>query len=303
MSLAVQFSEYGAGDVVRIVDVQPPNPGPGQVRLAVRAAGVNASDWKILRGLMREQWPLSFPAGLGYDVAGVVDSVGEGVSGFGVGDEVLGHSLTPSFAQFALADPRALVAKPATVTWEVAGSLAAAGGTAWICLDRLNVSEGETVLIHAAAGGVGTFAVQLAVARGARVIGTASERNHDRLRGFGAIPVSYGEGLVERVRAVAPDGVDAVVDASGRGEIPDSIELAGGPERVLTIVDFDAGDTGVVIQVGRTMAPTYREVLRHIEAGRLTIPISGTYPLAETAAALDTIGTGHVSGKLVILPA
>jgi NADPH:quinone reductase-like Zn-dependent oxidoreductase len=167
MSLAVQFSEYGTGDVLNVVDVRPPPPGPGQVRLAVRAAGVNPADWKILQGWMREQFPLGLPAGLGFDVAGVVNALGEGVTEFSVGDEVLGMALTGSFAQFALADPGALIAKPATVPWDVAGSLASAGGTAWTALDRLKVTESETVLIHAAAGGVGTFAVQLAVARGA----------------------------------------------------------------------------------------------------------------------------------------
>jgi NADPH:quinone reductase-like Zn-dependent oxidoreductase len=302
MSLAVQFSEYGTSDVLRVVDVQPPTPGPGQVRLAVRAAGVNPADWKTVQGWMRDQFPLDLPAGLGLDVAGVVDAVGEGVAEFRVGNEVLGMALTGSYAQFALADSGALVAKPATVPWEVAGSLASGGGTAWTALDRLKVTEGETVLIHAAAGGVGTFAVQLAVARGARVIGTASERNHDRLREFGAIPVTYGEELVERVRAVAPNGVDAVFDASGRGEIPDSIELAGGPDRVLTIVAFDAADTGIQLHVGHAGAQVYREVLRHVEDGRLRVPISRTYALTEAAAALDESRAGHVSGKLVILP-
>ncbi|MGW3828757.1 NADP-dependent oxidoreductase [Streptomyces sp. NPDC005071] len=251
MSLAVQFSEYGTSDVLNLVDVEVPAPGPGQVRLAVRAAGVNPFDWKVLHGWVQEMYPLDLPAGLGSDVAGVVDAVGAGVTGFAVGDEVLGASLTPSYAQFALADPAALVAKPASVSWEVAGSLAGAGGTALTALDRLKVTEGETVLIHAASGGVGTFAVQLAVARGAKVIGTASERNHDLLRQLGAVPVTYGERLLGRVRAIAPDGVDAVLDASGHGEIPDSIELAGGPDRVLTIVAFDAADTGIQLHEGR----------------------------------------------------
>ena len=144
---------------------------------------------------------------------------------------MLGFSLTPAYAQFSLADPASLVAKPAKVPWEVAGSLAGAGGTAWAVLEELGVTKGDTLLIHAAAWGVGTFAVHLAVARGARVIGTASEQNHELSRSLGAVPITYGEGLADRVRAIAPGGVDAVLDASGRGEIPLSIELAGGPER------------------------------------------------------------------------
>ena len=302
MSLAVQFSEYGTTDVLKVVNVQPPTPGTGQVRLAVQAAGVNPSDWKTLQGWMRDQFPLDLPAGLGVDVAGVVDAVGEGVTEFQVGDEVLGLALTGSYAQFTLAEAVALAVKPATVPWEVAGSLAGAGGTAVPALDRLRIAEGETVLIHAAAGGVGSFAVQLAVARGAKVIGTASERNHGRLREFGAVPVTYGEGLVERVRAVAPGGIDAVFDASGRGEIPDSIELAGGPDRVLTIAAFDAADKGVQSHVAHATPQDYREILRLIEEGRLRVPISRTYPLTEAGRALDASRSGHVSGKIVILP-
>jgi NADPH:quinone reductase-like Zn-dependent oxidoreductase len=305
MSLAVQFSEYGPTDVLRVVDVAAPTAGPGQVRLAVRAAGVNPADWKILQGLMRQIVPLTLPAGLGTDVAGVVDQVGAGVTAFGVGDEVLGFSLTPAYAQLALADPASLVAKPAEVPWEVAGSLAGAGGTAWNVLEELGVTKGETLLIHAATGGVGTFAVQLAVARGARVIGTAGEQHQEQLRSLGAIPVTYGPGLADRVRAIAPGGVDAVIDASGRGEIPLSIELAGGPERVLTLLAFDAADTGIRIHVdgpGANLVPALNDILGLIEDGRLQVPIERTFPLTEAAAALDASQTGHVSGKLVLVP-
>ena len=305
MSLAVQFLEYGTSEVLHVVDVAAPTAGPGQVRLAVRAAGVNPSDWKIMQGLMRQVVPLTFPAGLGTDVAGIVDQVADGVSAFGIGDEVLGVSLTPAYAQFALADPASLVAKPAKVPWEVAGALAVSGGTAWAVLEELQVAKGETLLIHAAAGGVGTFAVQLAVARGARVIGTASRENHERLRSLGAIPVTYGAGLADRVRAIAPDGVDAVLDASGRGEIPLSIELAGGPERVLTLWAFDAADTGIRIHVdgpGATLVPALNAILGLIEDGRLQVPIQHTYSLTEAAMALDASQSGHASGKLVLVP-
>ncbi|MET7898751.1 NADP-dependent oxidoreductase [Streptomyces mirabilis] len=306
MSLTVQFSEYGSTDVLSVVDVPPPTPGPGQVRLAVRAAGVNPIDWKILRGYMSQVMPLDLPAGLGSDVAGVVDQVGAGVTAFEVGDEVLGASITPSYAQSALADPAVLVAKPASVSWEVAGSLAGPGITAWEVLDKLEIAKGETLLVHAAAGGVGTFAVQLAVARGARVIGTASESNHEQLRSLGAEPVTYGEGLVDRVRAIAPQGVDAVLDASGRGEIPDSIALAGGPARVLTLVAFDAADTGIQVHMsapGENGAQALRDILNLMEQGRLRVPIWRTFPLAEAADALQVSQAGHLGGKIVLLPA
>jgi NADPH:quinone reductase-like Zn-dependent oxidoreductase len=218
---------------------------------------------------------------------------------------VLGTSLTPSYAQSALADPAALVTKPTKIPWDVAASMAGAGGTAWTALDRLGIARGETLLIHAAAGGVGTFAVQLAVARGARVIGTAGEHNHEHLRSIGAVPVTYGEGLADRVRAIAPQGVDAVLDASGRGEIPVSIELAGGPERVLTLVAFDADDTGIQIHVGggENGVRALHDILTLIDEGRLRVPIWRTYPLTEAAAALDTSSAGHLSGKIVLVPA
>jgi len=304
MSLAAQFSEYGIPEVLQVVDVVPPDAGPGQVRLSVRAAGINPVDWKILQGFMQDQFPLQLPAGLGNDVAGVVDQVGAGVSAFKVGDEVLGLSLSPSYAQHAIADPASLVAKPAALQWDVAGSLAGAGGTAWIALDRLGLVEGETLLLHAAAGGVGTFAAQLAVSRGVRVIGTASAANHDYLRGLGVTPVLYGDGLGERVRSLAPNRVDAVLDASGRGEIPVSIELAGGPERVLSLVAFDYADSGIQLHDTGAGNPTraLHDILTLLGEGRLQVPISGTYPLSAAAKALDESRSGHTRGKSVLLP-
>ena len=305
MARTVQFSEYGGTEVLRVVDSPVPSAGPGQVRVAVRAAGVNPIDSRIMQGFMREVMPLALPAGLGTDVAGVVEQVGAGVSAFQVGDEVMGSSLTPAISEYALADSANLIAKPAEIGWDVAGSVAGAGGTAWSVLNRLQVRAGETLLVHAAAGGVGTFAVQLAVARGVRVIGTAGEHNFDYLKSIGAEPVSYGDGLLERVRAVAPDGVDAVLDASGRGEIPLSIELAGGPERVLTLVAFDSADTGIQIFAGGTgddRGPALREIVSLIERGLLTVPIWRAFPLDETAAALEASSAGHLRGKIVVLP-
>lgn len=305
MARTVQFSEYGGTEVLRVVDEPAPDAGPGQVRIAVRAAGVNPIDSKIMQGFMQEMMPLDLPAGLGSDVAGVVDQVGTGVTAFQVGDEVMGSSLSPAISEYALADSANLIAKPAEVGWDVAGSVAGAGGTAWTVLNRLQVHEGETLLIHAAAGGVGTFAVQLAVARGVRVIGTAGEHNFDYLKSIGAEPVSYGDGLLDRVRAIAPDGVDAVVDASGRGEIPVSIELAGGPERVLTLVAFDAAETGIQIFAGGTgddRGPALREIVSLIAKGSLTVPIWRAFPLDETAAALEASSAGHLRGKIVVLP-
>jgi NADPH:quinone reductase-like Zn-dependent oxidoreductase len=305
MSQIARFAEYGDLDVLRVIDVPAPAAGQGQVRVAVRAAGVNPIDSKTVQGLMRNEIPLTLPAGVGSDVSGVIEQVGPGVSEFAVGDEVLGSSVTPSFAEYALAEPTSLVRKPHEIAWEVAGSLAGAGGTAYAALKRLRLAAGETLLIHGAAGGVGTFAIQLAVARGVTVIGTASERNHDYLRSIGAIPVTYGDGLLERVRSAAPHGVDAVLDASGRGEIPTSIQLTGTPERVLTLVAFDAADTGIQIHTGgggSDLGDALREIVGLIEQRRLTVSISRTFPLAEIASALKISSSGHVTAKIVILP-
>src|SRR3984885_8325915 len=305
MTKIAQFAEYGDPDVLQVLDAPTPTAEPGQVRVVVRAAGVNPIDAKTVEGLMRNVIPLTLPAGVGTDVAGVVDQVGPGVSEFAVGDEVLGTAVTPSFAEYALAEPGSLIRKSHDIPWEVAGSLAGAGGTAYAVLKRLRLKAGETLLIHAAAGGVGTCAVQLAVARGVTVIGTASERNHDYLRSIGAIPVTYGDGLLERVRSVAPQGVDAVLDASGLGGMPVSIQLTGTPDRVLTLVAFDAADPGIQIHIGgggSDLGDALREILGLIEQRRLTVSIWQTYPLAEIASALKTSGAGHVTGKIVTLP-
>jgi NADPH:quinone reductase-like Zn-dependent oxidoreductase len=302
MARSVQFREHGATDVLEVVDVADPQPGPGQVRVAVRAIGVNPFDWKLLHGYVPGM-PKQFPAGLGSDMAGVVDALGDGVTSLATGDEVLGQAAGPAYTTAALANADALVARPAELPWEVAAGLGSAGGTAWKVLHLLGLKEGETLLVHAAAGGVGTFAVQLAIARGARVIGTASERNHDLLRGYGAIPVTYGDGLSDRVRAVAPDGVDAVLDASGRGELPVSVELAGGPERVLTIAQFTDVPDGVIVHAGGGGEDTpraLREIVELIVQGRLLVPIARTYPLEEAAAALEQSEHGHVAGKIVL---
>ena len=305
MARAAQFKHYGVPDVIRVVETPAPVPGPGQLRIAVRAAGVNPTDWKTVAGFMRNRMPLNLPAGVGTDVAGVVDEVGSDVSEFSVGDKVLGSSVTPSFADYALAEPASLIRKPAHVSWDVAGSLAGAGGTAYAALKKLGVKAGQTLLIHAAAGGVGTFAVQLAVARGVRVIGTARKTNHPYLRSIGAEPVRYGTGLREGVRSLTPHGVDAVLDASGRGEIPLSIELTGDPERVLTLVGIDPADTGIQTHVGGAgsdLGDALREIVTLLKRGRLTVPIWHAYPLTHIATAFKVSNAGHLAGKVVVLP-
>ncbi len=305
MSRAVRFDHYGGVEVLRVEEIPDPVPTAGEVRLAVRAAGVNPFDLKILHGAMASGRALERPRGLGSDVAGVVEALGSGVSRFAVGDEVLGASSTPAFAERALASEEKLTARPSGVPWAVAGGLAVVVGTAYRTLAMLGVASGETLLIHAASGGVGLAAVQFAVARGVHVIGTAGEGNHDLLRSLVAEPVLYGDGFAERVRALAPDGVDAVLDASGRGELAASVELAGGPARVLTIAARDAAEHGVRYHGGGGGEDTVRaleEVLPLIEDGRFIFRIAGTFSLEEVGRALEASETGHAAGKLVILP-
>jgi NADPH:quinone reductase-like Zn-dependent oxidoreductase len=304
MPKAVQFSEYGGAEVLHVVEVPQPRPAAGQVRIAVRAAGVNPVDWKVLHGRFSGGKALESPTGLGSDVAGVVEELGDGVHAFGIGEEVLGRAATPAYAEQALCDVENLVVKPVALAWEIAGGLTVVSGTAYKLLKLLAVRDGETLLIHAAAGGVGIVATQLAVQRGVRVIGTASVSNHDFLRSIGAVPVTYGEGLAERVRALAPEGVDAVLDASGRGELAVSVELAGGPERVITIAASDAAEHGVRFHGsggGTDTIPALEEVIALIEDGQLQFPVSRTYPLSQADEALTESESGHARGKIVLL--
>src|SRR3954447_21098480 len=245
---AILFDRFGGTDVLHEADIEVPQPGPGQVRVRVQAAGLNALDGKIRSGMLEAVLPTPLPAVPGGELAGVVDALGEGVSGVQVGDEVLGWSDTGSYAQYALATT--VAPKPAGLDWQHAVALPVAGETAERVLDLLGVTAGETVLMHGAAGAVGTLAVQLATARGARVIATAGPANQDYLTSLGATAILYGEGLVERVRALAPDGVDAVFDLAGKGALEDSITLRGGTERIVTIADFRAEQLGITFARG-----------------------------------------------------
>ncbi|MFJ1649314.1 NADP-dependent oxidoreductase [Streptomyces sp. NPDC088258] len=302
---ATVFHEFGGPEVLRAEDVPEPHAGPGEIRVAVRAAGVNPMDWKIRRGWMEQLAPTPLPAVPGAEFAGVVDETGEGVTEFAVGDDVLGWSATGAYAPYALAG--IVVAKPPALGWAEAAAIPVAGETAARVLDQLAVRDGETLLLHGAAGGVGALAVQLAVARGATVIGTASPANHDYVRSLGAVPVAYGDGLVDRVRAVAPGGVDAVFDAAGKGALPDSIELRGGStDRIVTIADMDAGEHGVVFSSGGTSPEARRaglaENARLAAEGALRVQVARTFSLAEAAAAQELSEGGHPGGKLVITP-
>jgi NADPH:quinone reductase-like Zn-dependent oxidoreductase len=300
---AARFSRFGGPEVLEIVDLPDPHPGPGQVRIAVRAAGVNPSDWKKREGLMDPELPQT----MGYEAAGVVDELGEGVADVAVGDRVFGLSAEGA-AQAELAVLSFYAPIPPSLDFAGAAALPAAVETATRALDQLGVGAGAgsggTLLINGASGSVGSAAVQLAVVRGARVIGTASPANHDYLRSLGAEPVAYGEGLAGRVRALAPDGVDAALDVAGSGVLPELIELAGGPEHVVTIADFGgAREHGVRFSSGDAGRAVHAlaEIGELIESGRFSLPVARTFPLAEIAQAHRVGEDGHVRGKLVLV--
>jgi NADPH:quinone reductase-like Zn-dependent oxidoreductase len=296
---AVQFTEYGSPEVLQVVEVEEPHAGADQVRIAVRAAGVNGIDWKIRAGYMGGGKPLSHPSGTGMDAAGVVDEVGEGVSDVSVGDEVFGTG-SATLAEYAVLSR--WVVKPSGLSFEEAAGYPIPVETAIRILDEVGVQAGETLLVSGASGGVGSAVVQLARLRGITVIGTASERNQDYLRSLGANPTTYGDGLVDRVRDLAPNGVDAALDIAGSGIIPDLIELTGDSSRVLSIADFGAPEHGARVSTSSTNATgAMAEAARLFTEGAFTLPVEKTFPLEEAAKAQATSEAGHVAGRLVVV--
>ncbi|MFD6162386.1 NADP-dependent oxidoreductase [Nocardia sp. NPDC060256] len=297
---AARFDRFGGPEVLEIVDLPDPHPGPGQVRIAVQAAGVNASDWKKREGLMDQELPQT----LGYEAAGVVDELGAGVTDVALGDRVFGFSADGA-AQAELVVLSYYAPIPPSVGFAEAAALPAAMETAARALDQLGVEAGRTVLINGASGTVGSAAVQLAVARGARVIGTGSPASHDLLRSLGAEPVAYGAGMSERVHALAPEGVDLALDIAGSGVLPELIELAGGPEHVITLADFTGAETyGVRFSRGSSGRALYviDQIGELVESGQFTLPAVQTFPLTEVAEAHRAGESGGVRAKLVLLP-
>lgn len=301
MARAMVFSAYGPASVLHEVEVQEPDAGPGQVRVRVKAAGVNPVDYKMRRGDFADIAPASFPQPLGNEFAGVVDQVGDGVTAFEAGSQVLGFTSSAAYAEFVVVGADQITAKPAGMPWEVAGALSAAGQTAYNALRELRVAAGETLLIHGASGGVGTVAVQLARSAGAIVIGTASPANHDYLRSLGAIPVAYGNNLIPQVRALAPNGVDAALDLAGGEAITASLALVAGTDRIGTTVDAEAAEKYRIRRLrGVRSAQTLTTLADLHSEGKLQILISATYPLHQAAAAHHDLETGHIRGKIVL---
>jgi enoyl reductase len=299
---AVVIDEYGGPEVLRLTEVPEPVAGPGQLRVRVRTAGVNPVDVKQRTGFFSAVAPPRFPLRMGNEYAGTVDQVGEGVADFAVGDDVFGSATGQCYAELVVVDAADVAGKPASLGWDAAGGLPAVGQTAYTALEQIGgVRAGETLLVHAAAGGVGTVAVQIARLRGAVVIGTASEGNHDYLRSLGAVPVAYGPGLADRVRALAPGGVDAALDAVGGDDARAvSLALVADRRRIGTTVDAAAAEAHGFLRVGGRTTPGLRQLAEWSRTGDLVLPSVTGYPLDEVAAAHRHVEGGHTRGKVVL---
>ncbi|KZM35245.1 NADP-dependent oxidoreductase [Oerskovia enterophila] len=303
---AITYSRFGGADVLELSELPTPKVGPDTVLVRVKATSVNPVDWKVREGYLDAIMDITFPVVPGWDVAGVVERVGLDTPELSVGDEVFGYVRKDvvsggTTAELVAAPVRTLARKPASWTWEQAAGAPLAGLTALQTIDRAGVTSSQTVLVHAAAGGVGSMAVQIAVARGARVIGTASERNHEYLRSLGAEPVTYGDGLAERVRSLAPDGVDVVLDYIGGEALATTPDVLREGGTVASVVDAAARDElgGHYVWV-RPDVEGLTELARLADAGQLTVDVAEVYDLADAAKAHEASRTGHVRGKVVI---
>ena len=303
---AVRFVEYGGVDVLKVVDVPVPEPGPGQVLVRVKAAGINPGEAKIRDGLLHERWPVAFPEGEGSDLAGIVERLGPDVTTVAEGDEVIGWVDTrSSHAEYAVVEAEHLTPKPASLPWEIAGALPVVGFTAWAAVRAVALKPGDTLVVSGAAGGVGSLAVQLARREEATVVGLAGPANHAWLTKHGVIPVSYGDGVADRIREAAPT-TDAFIDTYGGDYIELALdELGVDPARIDTIARFDAaGKYGVKAEgnaVGASAA-TLGELAGLVAAGELEVPIAATYPLTQVRDAFAELAKGHTRGKIVLLP-
>jgi NADPH:quinone reductase-like Zn-dependent oxidoreductase len=302
----VRFDRYGGPEVLEVRDVERPAPGPGEVLVAVRAAGINPGEIAIREGLLDARWPATFPSGEGTDLAGVVEELGEHVSAFAVGDPVCGWTeARASHAEFVTVPVDQLTAKPAAVSWEVAGALFVASMAACAGVDAVAPQPGEVVAVSGAAGGVGSLTVQLAARTGASVIGLASERNHPWLRARGVVPVAYGDGQAERIREAAGGRLDAFIDTFGSGYVDLAIELGVPVERINTIADFAAIERLGVHGQGTHAIATRElldEILGLVAGGSLEVPIARTFPLGEVREAFRELAQRTTHGKIVLVP-
>lgn len=302
---AVRFTEYGGTDVLQVVQVDPPTAGDGEVLVRVVVAGTNPGEAAIRSGAMRQMFPASFPEGQGSDLAGVVEAVGSGVTTVAVGDAVIALSDgRNSQAELAMVPADHVVAKPDALDWDVAGSIGVAGLTALAMIAVVKPTASDTVVVSGAAGGVGALATQLAVRTGARVLAIASEPNHEQLRIWGALPLAYGDGLEDALVALAPDGVDGLLDTFGGGYVDLALGLGVPKDRIDTIIDFEAAQrTGVALDGQATVADpgaALTELAGLLASGDLELPIKGRFPLAEVQRAYGLLEQRHGLGKVVL---
>jgi len=300
---AVRFDRYGGIDVLQVVDAPVPEPAQGEVLVKVKAASINPGEAKIREGMFHNVWPASFPSGEGSDLAGIVTRVGIGVEGVTTGDEVIGFThRRASHAEYVVVDAQNLTHKPANVAWEVAGSLAIAGSTAYASVRAVALKQGDSVAVSGAAGGVGSITVQLARRAGAEVIGIAGQANHDWLTVHGIKPVTYGNGLANRLREAA---IDAFIDTYGQGYVKIAIELGVAPDRINTVIDFAAAKQYSVKSEGSQAAlnaSVLAELAGLIGADKLEVPIAATFALEDVREAFQLLEQGHTRGKIVLLP-
>jgi NADPH:quinone reductase-like Zn-dependent oxidoreductase len=305
MPRAVRFDKYGGVDVLQVVEVDRPVPGPNQVLIRVKAAGINPGEASIREGLLHERWPATFPSGQGSDLAGVVEEVGSAIKNVAVGEEIIGFTDNrASQAELAVVDADHLVRRPAHVSWEQAGPLFVAGTTAYAAVRAVSLETGDTVVVSGAAGGVGSIAVQLARIAGAKVLGLAGAENHAWLADHGVIPIAYGDGVAERIRAAAGK-VDAFIDTFGGGYVDLALQLGVAPDRIDTIIDFAAAAKSGVKTDGNSVAANAQvlaELAGLIDTGRLEIPIAKVYRLDDVREAYRDLARRHTRGKIVLVP-
>ena len=301
---AITYSEYGTPDVLELTDVPVPKVGPGMVLVKVKAAAVNPVDWKIMAGYLDAAMDLQFPAIPGWDVAGVVESVGIDARQFQPGDEVIAYGRKDyvhggSFAEYIALPERLLARKPASLGWNESAGLPLAGLTAYQVLNRLGLTSGETVLIHGGAGGVGSLGIQIAVALGAKVIATASEKNHEFLRSLGAEPLAYGEGLADRVRALRPGGVEVVADFAG-GNLDATLAVLAEGGRHASIADSEVEEHGGTWMWVSPVGADLQELAELVDQRNIRVEVAKVLPLAQSADAFRLNMEGHTRGTIVV---
>ena len=303
MSRRVTYSQLGGPEVLTISEVSEPHAGAGEVRVRVKFAGINPFDSKVFSGgATSTPQNVTFPSGNGNDFAGVVDEVGSGVTNWSIGDEVFGGKSFSGQADFVVVSASKLVRKPAEVSWEQAGGLDIVGRTAWASVEAIALTPADTVLVSAAAGGVGVIAAQLAKLKGATVIGTASESNHEFLRSLGIHPVAYGEGMVERILEISPEGVTAALDNNGRETVDAALALGAPADRINTIADYAAVSEYGTSGVGAAGATSddLASLSALVAAGTVQVPIDSVFPFEQVSEAYTQLLDGHSRGKIVL---